>query len=69
MPQLERDGLTVSTVGEYIEVLEGGRGIGLDLNEARWLMSTALPAMINALTGTEEVSDAVREGYQGVREG
>lgn len=70
MPPLERNGMIVEPVRNGVRLTLGRRGsLLLSLEDARWLLTTALPAALVASEGREQVPDAIRQGYRGVREG
>lgn len=71
IPWLERDGLVASTARDgHIELEDRteGKFMLISSDDARWLITTALPALLDALSGPEPVPDAIRQGYREVRE-
>lgn len=66
MPRLERDDLILYTEDDGIQMVRDGSF--LTQEDARWLMTAALPTLLNALSGPESVPDAIRQGYRDVRE-
>ena len=71
MPRLERDGLVAATTLDgslYLSKTAQGP-VMFTADDARWLLTTALPTLITSLEGPEPVPDAIRQGYAKVREG